>query len=302
MSFRPIYRKDGIAYVFNTEAFNGLIRERKSASRKMEDTQTQDEIILEICEKKKMSYETVRNWAKGSNGPGDIDLVKDLAEYFDVDFMTLLIPKDQISGGINVNVDISGTDDKSVIKEFHSILTDFIYDYFGCEVGDFYLARHNGMWSEYFNEEKSELLFNLYRQLDKVSLLISKDTYDKLHRFITEIKVLSDFALHDGRPFLKSLLMENSRWLDINPHLDIVSEYSAEDSFEHAVKYSSKEQLDSIFEEFQKESDAFCTITYEYFTSEDCSYFPEPYELVPMELAKTLTMLFKKDFSEYYGG
>ena len=92
MGFRKLYKEDGVSYIFNTEAFNRLIAEKKISSRKEDDSQTQDEIEFDIASKIHKPYESVRNWTKGSNGPGDIGLVKDIAEYFDVDFMTLLIP------------------------------------------------------------------------------------------------------------------------------------------------------------------------------------------------------------------
>lgn len=74
-----IFDVDGYQMRFNTQVFKEQISLYKKRSKK-----SISDIISTIADKAGISEEAVKNWKKGSNGPGDIDMVKTIANVLQI--------------------------------------------------------------------------------------------------------------------------------------------------------------------------------------------------------------------------
>ena len=86
-----VFNIDGQFYQFDCFCFNQYV-DKKSTTDRIRKT----EIENKIAEKVSVSSSAIHNWRFGSNGPSGLDLIKDVAEYFNIDFMMLLKKKEEI--------------------------------------------------------------------------------------------------------------------------------------------------------------------------------------------------------------
>lgn len=328
-NFRTLEKENGICYIFSTEEFKKQESKRQHNSLEEGNRITQDQLWQELAQSLNLDpvtgAGTVKKWHNGHNGPNDIELVKDLAKYFGIAYKDLLIKKDTLpQRKEDIVFSISGNDEKSIVIDFHTLLIEFIYNYIGTEDRDSYVDRHYDIEPDEREEEIEDYLFNLYRELEKKAIRISDDVYKKIHRFISECKVFSTVGIDEGTPHLSSLIALNPRWSEINPHLKLVAKYSGAVDFDDALVVMNRKDIQDLTEEFAKEArgrnvgtllphdfkrvDVLSGMPYtekenqDYISFEehwDYFYF-EPYEAVPTELAKTLTMLFKADFPQFF--
>ncbi len=184
-NYRPLYSENDIEYVFSTNALINLISEKYKESRSSESPITKEQIRENLANITCKSPEAVKKWCRGDNGPSDIQVVKDIAKYFEIDFHALLCPMEHSTSRIVPSV--FGNDEKSIVIQFYSLLADFIYDYIG-NYEKCYIVRHKG--EDISIEDVSGYIYDVYRQLDKVAFSISENVYNKLHRIITECKTL----------------------------------------------------------------------------------------------------------------
>ncbi len=291
--FRVIIIENGEEYIFNPKAFDKLILEKKASSEKDDSNNTIEKIISNISEKTNVSEEGVRKWRKGNNGPSEGKIVKKIADYFDVDYHILLTNKKEF------DFDIDNADEKGIIIKFYKLLLDFIYTYVGGYIIPSDKAKTIVPEDAELEFEIDNYIFDLYRLLDSVALDISENTYEKLHRFISECKAL-------GRMGNWSLYLEFSdwacfheRWGSINPKLYVASLY-AEQCFHD--KFEEQQQL---------EEDCIKEMGFEPYINSSMDpdgrkaqleeiFLPSEYEVLIMELAKTLKLLFISDFSQYF--
>lgn len=323
--FKVIEEENGVNYIFSNRDFKIQVGKRQNSSSDSSNKITQEQIFEELAEKLHKSAEAVRQWFRGNNGPSDIDVVKDIANYFGVDYKELLSRVEampQRNG--NFEFSFSGLDEKSIIIDFHSFLTEFIYEYIGTDLRDPYVERQYGISGNELDIEIEDYIFSLYKELEKVALKVSPDTYKKLHRFITECKMFATVGTDEATPHMSSLVYVNPRWKDINPHLDIIAVYSESLDFDEALIGFSKDEVNELTKDLREEAGA-CYIgnlygndfvRYVPFTREPLSeeenskyisedehwnyYYHKPDEAVPMELAKTMTMLFRADFPQFF--
>ncbi len=325
--FKSIYEENETEYVFSTRAFRQAMQQYVSMRNKEDDDKyTQEKFLSEVGEKINKSPEAIKQWIRGNNGPSDIGVVKDIAEIFDVDFKRMLVPRKILSDkDKEIDFKVTANDEKSVVMQFHAILSDFIYDYIGGDFRDLFIDRRYGVYAEDIDKDIADFIFNLYKQLEKVALALSVDTYQKLHRYITECKVFAYNGMDEATPHLYGLVMQNPRWIEANPYLKTIANYSYSTSFEDTLFFWKKDEIEELVEPFKKE--ASCDYIgsasmgfwsdyrgehvglgvdeadkAQYISGDDVweYFFYEPYEAVPMELAKTLTMLFRKDFPQFF--
>ncbi|WP_207637962.1 hypothetical protein [Butyrivibrio fibrisolvens] len=296
-NYKILYSEKGVDFIFSSKAFRDCIHNKKIESKKSNDKKASiTQIQNEIAEVVSMSFESVKKWVKGHNGPNDISIVKDIAGYFAIDFRDLLISVDDGESKQNYNtIAIIAGDEKNIVIQFHALLTDLIYTYVGNDDWTNYVSYYSIDAPDY-----SIRIYDLYRELEKVSLEISSDSYTKLHRLISECNTL----LHVGcstTPYYHIWLESNDRWASINPRLEIISEYAEYDDQWEAKDFMDVEEL---LKEYRNEVGYTCSIcktadetSMEY--RDDFLYY-DSFQAVPMEYAKTLSMLFRKDFPHFF--
>lgn len=299
--FRVVYEDNDIEYVFSPRAFKYHIDEYYAEARRKGIKKTKEQIRDEIAEKTSRSVESVRQWSRGFNGPGDIDIVKDIAAYFGIDFKGLLVRSGAIETEQLTEIKASGSDERSVVIQIHSLLTEFIYNYVGNDDGDCYLQRTSESGVVSF-DDMNNYIFDVYRILEQAALNLSDDTYSKLHQLITECRTLL-FHGTSTSPYMTIWLSSKPRWVEANPKLESVAKYAQVTDFCEMQEELEQEDIDQLYEEFRRESGAVpCYRVVDgqkEYSPEDFWYY-DSCEIMSMELARTLSILFKKDFPDFF--
>lgn len=291
--FKGIYEENSIEYVFNDKAFKKAVIEKKSNSRKTGENLTQDRILEEIADKTSKTPDAVKRWLNGYNGPGDISLVKDIADYFGIDYHDLLSVKQEF------NFTIERGDEKSIITHFYKLLSDFIYTYVGGHKMSSEKIEEIVSGDADLDDEVDAYIFDLYKLLDNVALEISSETYSKLHRYFAECRAISRIGDKAITQCFSDWPIYNTRWNAANPRL-YVAALIAEQCFHD--KFEEQQQLyDGYIEETGFES----FIKSHNYSNDQASYvieqlLPSDYEILVMEFARTLTLLFQSDFPQYF--
>ena len=90
-NLRVLEKKEGREYVWNYSAAKDILESYYSEAKrigKARKFKIYEEISGVCC----ISFDAVKNWFSMKNGPGDIEQVKKMAEYFNVEYLKLLKP------------------------------------------------------------------------------------------------------------------------------------------------------------------------------------------------------------------
>lgn len=299
--FRVIYEENDIEYVFSPRAFKYYIDEHYSASRRNGIKKTKEQIRDEIAEKTARSVEAVRQWVRGFNGPGDLDIVKDIAAYFGIDFKELLIGASYLESDKLVEIKTNGSDEKSVVIQIHNLLTEFIYNYIGNDDGDCYLQRVSESGVVSF-DAMNNYIFDVYRVLELAALRLSNDTYNKLHQLITECRTLL-FHGTSTSPYMTVWISSKPRWVAVNPKLEIVAKYAQVTDFCDMDENLDGEEINVLYKGFRLESGTvpcYRVVDGKKIEDPEDFWYYDSCEIMAMELARTLSLLFRKDFPDLF--
>ena len=101
-----IYMVDGSKYQFSSVNFNAFINVKKFNGSQKGNKLTKAKITEELADKLHVSTDAIKNWLYGYNGPTDVEQVKAIGEYFDIDYLHLLqkVEDENMVNGINVSV------------------------------------------------------------------------------------------------------------------------------------------------------------------------------------------------------
>ena len=78
-------------YVWNYSAAKDMLESYYSEAKRTVKAR-KFKIYEEIANRCCVSFDAVKNWFSMKNGPGDLEQVKKIAEYFGIDYMNLLKP------------------------------------------------------------------------------------------------------------------------------------------------------------------------------------------------------------------
>lgn len=84
------YSVNNKKYYFDKNKFSILIKDYKDQRKNTGNTILVREIYDELAELCSTSSDNVKHWKRGTHGPGDMERIKIIAKYFDVDYMELL--------------------------------------------------------------------------------------------------------------------------------------------------------------------------------------------------------------------
>lgn len=208
-TYRIIYTDKNADYVFNSFAFKAELNKRKNGYREGQKI-TFQEIFEELAEQLNVSVEAVKRWKQGYNGPSDIDIVKQIASYLEIDYMVLL---SDVNGGkdkmIESRIDnIQSTEAVDSIRTICGELMEVISLYGSTEgYGEFSIS--NG--EEYF-KRLSGMLYQIECHINHRIWYITKEQYEKLYCLLLEV-----------RHFVENDTGASYRWVKIEPAFSIFS-------------------------------------------------------------------------------
>lgn len=100
------YMIEGSKYQFSSLTFNAFVNRKKYNENEKGNKLTKAKITEELADTLHVSIDAVKNWLYGVNGPVDVEQVKAISEYFDIDYLVLLqkVEDKNMVDGIKVSV------------------------------------------------------------------------------------------------------------------------------------------------------------------------------------------------------
>lgn len=84
------YEENGKTYKFSSLQMKAYVNKTKMDRKSQDKRITNNEILSEIAEALVASFETVKNWMYAYNAPGDLEQIKSIGAYFNVDYHVFL--------------------------------------------------------------------------------------------------------------------------------------------------------------------------------------------------------------------
>ena len=191
------YTEKGITYQFNPSSLMMFINRKKSAGRKGDHKITHTSIREELADVAFVSQEAVKNWMYGNNAPSDIEQVKVIADYFDIDYhelLTIAEEKDMTMSTENILAKGSTSQQKYtkklIRKIYHRIidLTEAIHYYTDMQYYprdlEAFKAEENVAFIKEGAKDMGDKLWELERMLHRGMLDIPTDSYKKIEKYI----------------------------------------------------------------------------------------------------------------------
>lgn len=113
---------DGNSYTFDDKAFDTKVKEYKKSSNKTFTFIEQE--LADLCF---ITPDSIRNYRRGNNGPGDIETIKKLSDYLHLEDYKTLLRKTE---GDNMALKLTDSQLQSLKRVYDEIiefLTDFYY-------------------------------------------------------------------------------------------------------------------------------------------------------------------------------
>ncbi len=175
MSIRKILYNNSY-YYFNTKMFLDLFTSLKKVSRKKVS-----ELEIEIAEALHVSKETIHNWRFCTCGPGSIELINDIKNFFkSEDIETLLVSSKRKEKSMNL------TDLQILsLKRIYDSIIDFLFIFNNSD-------GFNDYWYDLkcSSDEREDKLYDIaFNEIDKVIL-----TYKKEHIFLKDFDFYNEIG------------------------------------------------------------------------------------------------------------
>jgi len=305
---------DNAEYCFSKSAFRHICHEYVYIKKKT-SKYTINMLKEEIAEEVSMSYETVRQWYKeNGNGPSDIEIVKQIAGFFDIDYIELLHQRGNVTMADTGYANTQAESEKEFILRFYQEIVDVVY----FETGRFNNSDLDD--NAIFENELRNKHICLYKLIDKNGLIISEKTKTLLNNTVNEI-----------RNSRSNMEIANGRWMRVNPLHYIAREFFDEGCYSDESK---EEEFDGLLygdvfgtmeTQYCAEIKGDCTvitgltkdktpkdvlklagskvseIDVSIYPSEDKLTYLYGYdEIYRYEYIKTIIAIFKEDFPEYF--
>ncbi len=210
--------EDNKKYTFSPKQFRSVIATYINNNSDNTVLKIKD-VIQMIADHVNTSVESVMNWKKGYNGPGDLDIIKEMAQLLGCEYTDLLEEygtgsdqKDLVLNETGVKIEMTvGTNEKDIII---SIIQDMV------EIVD--LFANNGFVDGGPNDE---ITGRYYQRMDEVGLKIRENMFymsgescQKLENILLEI-----------RRFIGDVAFPSYRWNQICKAFKIIYEIGLDD-------------------------------------------------------------------------
>ena len=153
-SFRTLVDVDGKQYIFDSNAFSNIVTDRCGLRKVGEFTKrltTQTAVMMNIADNVGVTFDAVKHWKQGDNGPGDIEIVKSMASCLNVNYKKLLIPLFNTSEDTN----IMNKNELNIISSIYGECISIVYDF-----NDFWFVdenKNNSVGKDESFEKRNEL-------------------------------------------------------------------------------------------------------------------------------------------------
>ena len=156
---------DGIQYSFNSRAFRSFIdhyAKEKGVSK--------GQIAKELEKQLKVSIDAVNNWKYGKNGPSDLERIKEISQYFHVDWQLLV----KITSGGNTMTQLTERQ-KDAAKQIYDVLIWFLEEFSNTD-------GFNSWWLDFKEQGSQNPEDDIYERItqmeERVRLIIEQEYFD----------------------------------------------------------------------------------------------------------------------------
>lgn len=230
--FKVLEVKDGQGYVFDSFAFKTSVRNyvanKKSAGEHFSIEKAKVELANVVC----ISIDSITNWMYGRNGVADLESLKKIAEYLDVDYTQMLrVEEEKKMVDNNIVSEVNMDKTKDVLRSVYQKMAIFMDIAARCVRFDY---------SREFFDEYEHYYLEAERVLHLSLLDIPVSIYNKLNDVLSELKVYM-YGL-EGEPL--------DLW-DTTEYQDFLDEREEEDSDDAEMRFMKRKSVE-FYEKMQE--------------------------------------------------
>lgn len=129
--FKILEVREGKEYVFSSFSFKVNVQKYKSEKKSQGQKVSNEWIWESIAQEVHVTMDSIRNWMYGKNGPSDLESVKAIARYLNIDYHDLLKVQEEkiMSEKTNVICNmVNATETKDVIRVIYQKMSEFMDD------------------------------------------------------------------------------------------------------------------------------------------------------------------------------
>ncbi len=196
------YTEEGTKYQFDSKKMLMYVNQMKYDRQRLGKKKNQSHIKEELAEKLFVSEETVKSWMYGTNGPSDLEQVKQMADYFGVEYHQLLAKEEEEMAEKSVHSGFTGMASEMQVQLTRDRVREIYSAVLGCirKVISYYYTEDTYEFDEhesqeYYEETKrayteaNDACYKVENLLDDYLLDIPMDLYDRVHEYIwTDIR------------------------------------------------------------------------------------------------------------------
>ena len=200
------YTEEGTKYQFDCKKLQMYTNQMKRDLRREGTKKNQTHIKEELAEKIFVSAETVNSWMYGSNGPSDLEQVKQIADYFGVEYHQLLKKEGEeemttVNGFTGMASEVQAQYTKDRVREIYGALLDCIYtalNFYDTQKAD-YESEQTGVEYEVSNRtnysDADNACGKVLNLINRNLLDIPEDLYNQVKTYVlTDISNVIDWA------------------------------------------------------------------------------------------------------------
>lgn len=272
-------------YIFSREGFNKAIKDYRVNRSDEGKLKKLNDSFQDIADELNISVDAIKKWRYGHNGPGDIEIIKNMALVLECDYMELLIEQNQEGykqNNCNISIDMSiAKEETDILKSLLGDLMSLIEDYSCKEFPEIGFGECDEN-SEYYSKWLTEITI----KLRKSSFGISRENYNKFERLYMETRFFLEY--YGTRKII--------RWCNINPLFNMFSCTSIEemkDGLDWDLLVNTDEYYldESVREYLRDELESYCN-------GHIC--WDPPLTLIAMKFGTWYLDIVRNDFPELF--
>ncbi len=223
--YRVFHDEVGNEYQFSHVKFTDEIKNYKQRKEVFGESVKLKDVYNHLSDCLCVSVEAIKNWKMGYNGPADLTVVKNMADYLEIPYTKLL---DNSRGDdymceikekvINMNI---ATDEKEALRSIIRDLLELINQFYPSLMYTRVIDEHQQVIEDGVIDYYSIWLNKIKIKIDQSRLVISQDAYQRLERLFLETCAFTDSTWHC-----------QTRWISITPVFELFYKVDLDDDID----------------------------------------------------------------------
>ena len=182
------YSEEGKKYQFDSKKMQMYANQLKYDFQKQGKKKNKGDIMKELAEKLYISEEAVKSWMYGNNGPSDLEQVKQVADYFSVEYHQLLDKEEEKMVADITTVKVNETQMQYTKERVRELYAALLYT-INKTIDFFYIEEQpEGLDYEEYEGETNSAYNDAFTAGERVGELLEKYLLDIPEKLYNEIK------------------------------------------------------------------------------------------------------------------